>query len=107
MNASDHSQFSCQHFAVGKCLNSKNREQFKREADVLLKFNDETHPHLISLLATYEQYNKFYLIFPWAEANLEEYWKNIDPYPTTDHATVHWVAEQCRGLAHGLVRIHR
>ncbi|KAF3766601.1 hypothetical protein M406DRAFT_37031, partial [Cryphonectria parasitica EP155] len=63
--------------------------------------------HLVSLLATYEQFSKFYLIFPWAEANLEEYWKNREPNPTMNHETVLWIAKQCRGLADGLARIHR
>lgn len=75
--------------------------------NVLRKFNDETHAHLTSLLATYEQFNKFYLIFPCAEANLEEYWKHQNPQPVMSHATILWMAEQCQGLANGLAQIHR
>lgn len=75
--------------------------------NVLRKFNDETHPHLTSLLATYEQFKKFYLIFPHAEANLEEYWRDRNPQPEMSHATLRWMANQCQGLANGLTKIHR
>lgn len=74
---------------------------------MLMKFNDEAHLHLISLLATYEQFNKFYLIFPCAEADLETYWKAPENTPRMDHATVKWMADQCKGLADGLAQIHR
>ncbi|KAK7734704.1 hypothetical protein SLS53_007809 [Cytospora paraplurivora] len=63
-------------FAV-KLLTSRNREEFNHEAEMLMKFSDDSHEHLISLLARYEQFKKFYLIFPWAEADLENYWRII------------------------------
>ncbi|KAG8158008.1 hypothetical protein KVR01_012280 [Diaporthe batatas] len=99
-------KFSCRYFAV-KCLHSPSRERFDSEVNVLRKFNDATHPHLTSLLATYEQFNKFYLIFPHAEANLEEYWRDRNPQPEMRISTIRWMADQCRGLANGLTQIHR
>ncbi|ROV96675.1 hypothetical protein VSDG_05554 [Cytospora chrysosperma] len=95
-----------QSFAV-KRLKSYDRAQFKREVDMLMTFSGNAHPHLISLLATYEQFDRFYLIFPWAEADLQGYWEDRNPNPSMDHDTVLWVAEQCRGIAHGLLKIHR
>lgn len=74
---------------------------------MLMKFSDDSHEHLISLLARYEQFTKFYLIFPWAEADIENYWKSINPSPKTDYGTVRWVAQQCWGIADGLCIIHR
>lgn len=74
---------------------------------MLKKYTDNAHPHLISLLATYKQLDKFYLIFPWADADLLSYWKNINPTPKMDHDTILWVAEQCLGIAKGLFGIHR
>lgn len=70
-------------------------------------FSDDAHPNLISLLATYKQLDKFYLIFPWADADLLSYWRDINPRPVMDHDTVNWVGEQCLGLAMGLLGIHR
>lgn len=73
---------------------------------MLRKYTDNAHPHLISLLATYKQLDKFYLIFPWADADLLSYWKDVNPTPKMDHDTVLWVAEQCLGIARGLLGIH-
>lgn len=99
-------QIPGQSFAV-KRLKSRDRAQFKREVDMLMTFSGNAHPHLISLLATYEQFDRFYLIFPWAEADLQGYWENRNPNPSMDHDTVLWVAGQCRGIAQGLLKIHR
>ncbi|KUI53533.1 hypothetical protein VP1G_10592 [Cytospora mali] len=92
-------------FAI-KCLLSRDREEFKREADTLMKFSGDSHKHLISLFATYEQFGKFYLIFPWAEAHLQSYWKQ-NPEPASNYEAVHWLAEQCSGIADALKQIHR
>ncbi|KAL1882794.1 hypothetical protein Daus18300_000432 [Diaporthe australafricana] len=91
-------------FAI-KCLLSRDQAEFKREVDTLKKFSDDSHPHLVSLLATYEQFGKFYLIFPWAEADLQGYWK-MNPFSTMDREGALWLAEQCSGIAHGLTKIH-
>ncbi|KUI69218.1 hypothetical protein VM1G_05517 [Cytospora mali] len=92
-------------FAI-KCLLSRDREEFKREADTLMKFSGDSHKHLISLFATYEQFGRFYLIFPWAEAHLQSYWKQ-NPAPDSNYEAVHWLAEQCSGIADALKQIHR
>lgn len=98
-------QASGREFAV-KCLLSRDQAEFKREVDTLIKFSGSSCEHLVSLLATYEQFGKFYLIFPWAEADLQSYWKS-NPSPTLDYKTVLWLAEQCTGIAQGLTQIHR
>jgi len=61
---------------------------------------------LISLLATYEQFNSYFLIFHWAEADLQKYWSKINPKPSVDRDTVLWMAEQCKGIVSGVVKIH-
>lgn len=69
-----------------------------------MRFSGNAHEHLVSLLATYEQFGKFYLIFPWAESDLENFWmKNT---PELNHEAVLWLAEQCKGIADGLLAIH-
>lgn len=90
-----------------KRLSSKDRAQFKTEAEMLMTFSGDAHPHLISLLATYDQFNRFYLIFPWAESDLLGYCWRKNPTPKMDHATVQWVAEQCSGMAKALSKLHR
>ena len=73
---------------------------------MLKQFSDNAHPHLISLLATYEYLKKYYLIFPWADGDLTRFWQVHCPNPSFDSTTIKWVAKQCTGLAHGLVAIH-
>lgn len=74
---------------------------------MLMTYSGDTHPHLISLLSTYEQFQQFYLIFPWAEADLQSYLERINPNPPLDHSSIRWLAEQCHGIADGLCRLHR
>lgn len=74
---------------------------------MLKKFSGNAHQHLVSLLVTYEQFSRFYLIFHWAEADLENYWKEVNPSPNLDYKTVTWIAQQCEGIADGLTKIHR
>lgn len=74
---------------------------------MLVTFSGNINPHLISLLATYEQRNEYYLIFPLAGGDLQSFWRDIIPKPSITHETVLWMAEQCLGIAKGLAAIHR
>lgn len=93
-------------FAI-KCLDSPDRGQFEKEVEMLRRFSNPTHEHLITLLATYEQAGIYYLIFPWAKADLKRYWRVINPRPTADPTTVLWLAKQCKGIAGGIKTIHK
>jgi serine/threonine protein kinase len=97
----------CNVYAV-KALRSSDERSFVQEAKVLQKLSHErhVHPHLITLLGTYKDSGRYHLIFPWAEADLFEYWKRF-PDASRDEATGTWLIEQCRGLAEGLNTIHR
>lgn len=74
---------------------------------MLRRFTNEKNNHLISLLATYEHNDDYYLIFPWAQATLKTYWEEKHPNPSLDKQTVIWVAEQCKGIAYGVLKIHQ
>jgi hypothetical protein len=110
---SDHHDFTdkrlCERgFAIKQQLNDENREAYKREIDILMKFSGgRSHPHIVSLLATYEQFNKFHLIFYRAEGDLFDYWKKLRPAPSLDHSNIIWFAKQCSGLADGLSKLHK
>jgi serine/threonine protein kinase len=56
-----------------------------------------------------KQHDEFNLIFPWAEYDLHDYWRQVNPNPSPkEHQdNLSWLAEQCRGLADGLAYIHR
>lgn len=86
---------------------SRSKAQFDREKEMLVTFNGNANPHLISLLATYEQSNAYYLIFPWAGGDLQSFWHDMNPQPAMTYDTILWMAEQCLGIAKGLLAIHR
>jgi len=89
-------------FAV-KRLHSRNREMFSREVDALKRLSGQKH--IVPLLATFEYKNSYHLLFPWANANLRQYWAMV-PNPSTDKRYGLWVAKQCKGMAEGLSVIH-
>ncbi|CAN9404024.1 unnamed protein product [Alternaria alternata] len=95
-------------FAVKQQLHENNREAFKKEIVILKSFSGErSHKHIVSLLATYEQFRKFHLVFYRAEGDLFTYWKEIHPRPVLNRHSATWIAEQCAGIAEALLRLHR
>jgi serine/threonine protein kinase len=102
-----HPQVRARGFAI-KQLYESNREMFDKEVNILKRFSGtRAHPHIVSLLATYEQFQKFHLIFYKAEGDLFKYWKKINPRPTFDYENVLWIAKQCRGIANALLCLHK
>ncbi|KAK8062585.1 hypothetical protein PG997_014682 [Apiospora hydei] len=94
-------------FAV-KQLMHKDPAKFNREVGILQKFvGHNAHEHIVALLATYEHCGKYHMIFYRAQGDLFKYWKKVNPDPTFNRDTVMWVARQCKGIADGLVQLHR
>ncbi|KAJ4364678.1 hypothetical protein N0V83_009275 [Neocucurbitaria cava] len=94
-------------FAI-KQLNDSDHEAFTREVNILKKFSGaRSHKHIVSLLATYEQHGKFHLIFYRAGGDLFKYWKELEPHPPFHYFNVLWMAEQCAGIADGLMKLHK
>ncbi|KAF2188522.1 hypothetical protein K469DRAFT_565361, partial [Zopfia rhizophila CBS 207.26] len=103
-----HDRESCTRGFAIKQLYENNRESFRKEVRILKKFSGErSHPHVVSLLATYEQFKKFHFIFYRAEGDLFRYWKQIEPSPSFNYGGIIWMAKQCAGIADGLLRLHR
>ena len=71
---------------------------------ILKLLSGESHPHMISLLATFVQHDRQHLIFPCAEMNLRNFWMKFKP--RTDETGIMWFAEQSAGIASALARIH-
>jgi serine/threonine protein kinase len=97
------------HAVAVKQLKKKDKELFTREADILrsLSLQRHTDPHLITILATYEQHGRFYIMFPLASSNLEHYWEsNPGPYKE-DMVRAEWLFQQCVGIANALSTVHR
>jgi len=83
----------------------RNREDFMNESGILRSLGRSNHmsQHLIALLATFERGGKYNLLFPWADGDLEDFWKQVSPQPGMSA----WLIEQCRGLAEAMSIIHR
>jgi serine/threonine protein kinase len=95
--------FKTDGFFALKTLRGK-KEGFQQEVRMLKRLCK--HSQIISLLATYQHCEYFHLIFPWAECDLQTYWKTKNPNPSHDLDTVLWMAWQCESIAEGLYYIH-
>ncbi|QYS92816.1 Protein kinase domain-containing protein [Trichoderma simmonsii] len=79
---------------------------FNKERAALLKFSKENngHKHLIKLLLSYQIEDSLYMIFPWADGNLAEFWEEYPSKPSENDSF--WLIHQCFGLSDGLSKIH-
>ncbi|KAF1845546.1 kinase-like protein [Cucurbitaria berberidis CBS 394.84] len=88
-----------------KKLGSKGESAFRTESAILQNLSNDRHKHehLITLLTTFKLCDSYHLMMPYADKDLESYWKETKPSP--DMAT--WLIEQCEGIVEGLSKIHR
>jgi serine/threonine protein kinase len=82
-----------------------DENEFQKAVTILKALGSKRHPHLIKLLSTYKREEKYYLMFPYANANLRTYWEER-PLPNFDEATVLWSIRQMAGVANALNHIH-
>jgi hypothetical protein len=96
-------------FAVKQQLHADGKEILKNEIAVLKKFSGagRGHKHIISLLATFEQFDKLNLLFYRADGDLFAYWSEVQSLPSFTYGNIHWVAEQCEGLMEALLKVHK
>ncbi|KAK0701192.1 kinase-like domain-containing protein, partial [Apiosordaria backusii] len=94
----------CSHFFAIKELSPNAHANAQDELLALRLVNKTAHPHLITLLASYQQHENLYLIFPWAQCDLDSFWKQNDPQ--NDPMMRYWAMRQLEGLASGLAAIH-
>ncbi|OTA91127.1 hypothetical protein M434DRAFT_356864 [Hypoxylon sp. CO27-5] len=95
-------------FALKKIIGTSPvtiEDNFKREARMLKKFNGDVHPHIISVLSTFKHGDYYYLLFPWAECDLQKYFK-VNPNPTPSLETVRWLSQQCLRIVEAVHLIH-
>ncbi|KAK8112925.1 hypothetical protein PG984_013451 [Apiospora sp. TS-2023a] len=108
----DHHKFgdpeACKRGFAIKQLMDESTTKFEREVSILQKFvGRNAHRHIVTLLATYRHYGKYHMIFYRAQGDLAKYWKSINPAPTFELKTILWVATQSKGIAEGLMLLHR
>ncbi|KAI1197865.1 kinase-like domain-containing protein [Nemania serpens] len=94
-------------FFALKQLNTDDPASFKREVEMLRRFNSTKHRHLVSLLAAFTHNENNYLIFPWATHDLKMYWEEIQPTPNSeDIDLIRWVCDQALMLVQAISAIH-
>jgi serine/threonine protein kinase len=98
-------------FALKRII-SPNVKNFKNETEMLRMFSGH-HDHLIMHLMSFSHKGENYLLFPWADCDLDIYWSddnNKSPYDATtkriDSDSMKWVSKQILGLTSGLHQIH-
>ncbi|KAK8042862.1 kinase-like domain-containing protein [Apiospora phragmitis] len=112
----DHYDFGTQNgekykvFALKK-LNASDQTSFSHELASLLTFITDDNEHLVKLLASFEirsyrtQRTNYYLLFPWADGTLWDFWKLNDAVDRRTNLS-QWMSEQCYRLAKALQVFH-
>ncbi|TGJ82206.1 hypothetical protein E0Z10_g6566 [Xylaria hypoxylon] len=94
-------------FFALKEYHNQDPDNFRREVEMLQRFKRTEHPHLATLLASYTQDNKHFLIFPWATHDLSLYWEKENPTPDTGNIKlVRWICNQSWKLSEAVSCIH-
>lgn len=68
-------------------------------------FNGNAHPHIVTLLITWTYRHQYYLLFPLAKCDLDQYWEK-DPNPLVNTESIRWMSEQVVGITSALENMH-
>ncbi|RSL50902.1 hypothetical protein CEP53_008632 [Fusarium sp. AF-6] len=104
-NADLASEYDRSCFAIKKF---EHRDRFEKEKEALVRFScpNKGHKHLVRLLSSYQLGDEyFFMIFPWAQGNLAEFWKK--PRVPSSRDDSYWLIQQCLGVASGLCKVHK
>lgn len=84
------------------------QDDFDKEKKNLGLIQDLNNPHLIRHIATIQQGNSFYVIFPWANGgNLSDFWKRApEALQTRSPKLFMWCLEQMLGIVDALFALH-
>lgn len=95
-------------FAIKK-LHTSEKKLVDEEIAIHYRFMDKDYPHLIRLLWTFSVGSIYHLVFPCADGNLMDLWRQHDSplAKKRDHSTALWFARQCLGIVEGLSVIHQ
>ncbi|KAK1483651.1 protein kinase domain-containing protein [Colletotrichum tamarilloi] len=109
------------HIAVKEILSAqgltanKFQELANNEATPLARLRDQSHPHLLRVIASYTQDRRHFFVFPWARGgNLRNFWKSqpslsavSDDTSTEDwNIYLEWFFKQLLGLASAIKNLH-
>ncbi|KAH4241885.1 hypothetical protein HBI70_098470 [Parastagonospora nodorum] len=88
-----------------KRLFKADAAEFHGEATAGERFNGFVHEHLVTLLMTWTLNDQYYLLFPLALYDLEEYWSHDRP-PQLSPTMARWMLKQIAGITKALEYIH-
>lgn len=97
--------FAIKELKAKKGVSPAHEREVNNEVLSLKRFNDKRHEHLIRLLATYTHMDRFHMVFPWADGNLMDFWREPKPDRSDFKDTV-WMSKQIWGLSRALQSIH-
>jgi hypothetical protein len=82
-----------------------DRDAYNQELKALQKSfsQKENEKHLVKLLLTFRHGKRCYLLFEWADGNLEDFWET---HKRTSLFSDTWAVKQCLGIATAIKRIH-
>ena len=100
----DHHQLP-PHFVALKELHKTDEDSFRSEVEMLKMLKKRNHRHVVTLLATFRFNKRYYLLFPYADYNLRQYWENT-PIPDFSQATVCWILHQFKAITSALYMVH-
>jgi serine/threonine protein kinase len=77
----------------------------RREYEQLRNFHGFVNKHLITMLASYQYKQQHYIMFPWADKSLLDYWEAHRANPC-DVSESQWFFSQLRGILSAVHDIH-
>jgi hypothetical protein len=92
-------------FAI-RCVKAEDKSSFDKDLARWKLLSNSDNLHLVQILATFELNEVFYIITPWADGNLFDFWAT-HPQPIRSEGMTNWIATQCLGIASGLNAIHQ
>jgi len=78
---------------------------FLREINMLFILAGHPHPHIVPHITSWQQKNKYYILYPKAKYSLREYMRSVKPIALGGKEVL-WFLEQLRGLADAIKQVH-
>ncbi|KAH5582201.1 hypothetical protein HBI24_120640 [Parastagonospora nodorum] len=88
-----------------KRLFKADAAKFRKEAKAVERFNGFVHDRILSLLMTWTLNDQYYLLFPLARYDIEEYWC-FSRSPQLSPGTARWMLNQIAGITAAVEYIH-
>ncbi|KAI1123350.1 kinase-like domain-containing protein [Nemania abortiva] len=92
-------------FALKK-LHSPEPEALRYETEPFTTIGGAGNTHILPLLSTFSFQGCYYILMPWAEGSLVDFWRDTAPRSRPDVLLHMWMARESLRLSQGLEKIH-